>query len=116
MRKYKKKIILFPLGLPGSGKSTFCKKFKTLYPNETLLLERDALMLEMFPGMNYSETYNCVYQNSEKKSKFQNEWFRLLDDTFKNENFTILIIDTQQTIYSFFFLISLMVEQYLPNL
>ena len=64
------------IGPSGSGKSTFCKTFKARYPKETLLLERDALMLKMFPGMNYSETYNFVYQNSENKSKFQNEWFR----------------------------------------
>lgn len=109
------KIIIFPLGISGTGKSTFSKKimesFKDKY--EVEILERDDCYYEVYENNinKFNNTnhklersnvkYQMVYQilkNDNLSDKVQELWVNKLNNAL-DSSAQIIIIDTVQTLY-----------------
>jgi hypothetical protein len=102
-------IIVFLLGLSGSGKSTFAACLKQQFAHLNIThVERDQCMLKVASSSNessmktenveYKQAYQYVAENN-LKGEVQKEWVQQLTDALENTQTQLMIVDTVQTLF-----------------
>jgi hypothetical protein len=110
------RVIIHPLGLSGSGKSTFCSNLISSYRNKKKIchIERDTCYLEIAikngyqinkevdykDYKDYKDYYNFVSNIENGKEQVQNLWINKLNDALEDTDFQIILIDSVQTLFN----------------
>jgi len=106
------RIIIHPLGLSGSGKSSFCLNLISRFSNQKKIchIERDTCYLEIALKhgyhikannvIDYKDYYNFVSSLENGKEQVQQLWITKLNDALEDTSFQIILIDSVQTLYN----------------
>lgn len=96
------KIVIFPLGLSGYGKSHFSIDFKHTFPN-TVIVERDSCYVDVARQLGFDGDYRAIYkfiiERDNGKTLVQELFVKKICDALEDTSIKIIIIDTMQTLF-----------------